>query len=82
MIENFEKKEEEKNSFKFTSGIYDGLRNLPGPPELLLVFALLHRICAPVFPGYKSRLSIINTVTSDMSLFNHSQTVRARDLKF
>ena len=33
-------------------------------------------------PSYWNRLSIIITVTSHMSLFNHSQTVSTRDLKF
>ena len=39
--------------------------------------------CVPCLPlSYRKILSIINTVTSHMSLFNHSKTVRARDLKF
>ena len=37
----------------------------------------------PLCPrSYRKKLSIINTVTSHMSLLNHSQTVRTRALKF
>ena len=36
--------------------------------------------CLP--PSNRKILSIINTDTSDMSLFNHSKTVRAKGLKF
>ena len=37
-------------------------------------------LCLP--PSYIKILFIINTYTSPMSLFNHSKSVKARDLKF
>ena len=37
----------------------------------------------PLFsPSYRNWMYIINNVTSSMSLFNHSQIIRARDMTF
>ena len=49
--------------------------------HLNLFLVPLHHLFAPVSHKLKKKRSIINTVTSHMSLFNHSQTVRARDLE-
>ena len=50
-------------------------------PELL--FCTLSPLVCHVFPQSSRKiLSIIKTYTSQMSLFDHSKTVRARDLKF
>ena len=50
------------------------------PPKLLFG-PLTPHLCPCHPPRYTKRVSIINTVTSQMSLFNHSLTIRARDLK-
>ena len=50
-------------------------------PELLFLYPFT--TCVPCVPQSNRKiLSIINTDTSQMSLLNHSKTVRARDLKF
>ena len=38
-------------------------------------------LCSYLPGSYKKRLSIINTVSSQMSLFNHSQTISSRQRK-
>ena len=54
----------------FARGIYNALKN-----HLNSFLVTLHHLCAPVFPpSYIQILSILNTVTTNMSLVNHSQT--------
>ena len=45
-------------------------------------FVPFYHLCAISSPSTSKILSIINTDNSHMSLFNHSKTVRAKDLNF
>ena len=56
--------------------------NFPLPLHELIFFVPFTTF-VPCLPKSKRKiLSIINTDTSHMSLFNHSKTLRAKDLKF
>ena len=63
---------------KFCQGDIKSTKKLP---ELLFLYPFT--TCLPCVPQSSINiLSIINTDNSQMSLFNHSKTLRARDLKF
>ena len=67
------------NSCTYARGMYDALRN-----HLNLVLVPFYPLCAlfSLPQNIEKRFSIVNTVTSHILLFNHSQIVKARDMKF